>query len=324
MSYTREEIYAFIIQRSLEWANWPLYISLSVFPVLLIYIPWWQLLMGFFVFNWIWRLVRCRYQSIGLAMLGAFSIPLRWPISIIMAIYFFITKSYFLSFLSIFWPILATYIVLPIFLPIPPLTLLLIQEKFREKIFTLLLGEKVSFLKELFDTGKDLPFDKSKLSDFMLIQQKYLECLKEKGNLSKELKEYLKEDLPKQQEDNSNWKFLGFDALGNALFYDPKNVFISENIIKGWVKAIYSKKGKSSFIKLMSTTGINFEEIFKNLDYVLFSYEIDCSQKKCRLLETIDYASNGSIIISGPNPEREWKLIPSNSIMEDLFKKVCR
>ena len=189
MSYTREEIYAFIIQRSLEWANWPLYISLSVFPVLLIYIPWWQLLMGFFVFNWIWRLVRCRYQSIGLAMLGAFSIPLRWLISIIMAIYFFITKSYFLSFLSIFWPILVFYLLSFIFVPSSYSDIILIQKKLYKKICKLLFGEKYYLI-------PDWPFDNIDPHVCMLIQQKFLEDMREG---SRPVKEYLKDGLKDEE-----------------------------------------------------------------------------------------------------------------------------
>jgi hypothetical protein len=210
MSYTREEIYVFVIQRSLEWANWPLYISLSVFPVLLIYIPWWQLLMGVFVLNWIWRLVRCRYQSIGLAMLGAFSIPLRWPISIIMAIYFFITKSYFLSFLSVFWPILVFFLLGFVFVPSSSSDLMLIQKKFYEKIYTLLFGRNYQ---KLF--GGDLLFDKINPSDFMLIQQKFLEQMRE-GN--KPVKEYLKEYLKDGLKDGENLS----EGLKKIIFDESK------------------------------------------------------------------------------------------------------
>jgi hypothetical protein len=119
---------------------------------------------------------------------------------------------------------------------------------------------------------------------------------------------------------NLKWKFLDFNALGDAFFYNLETVSVPKDIVKGWIKIVFSEKGKQKWIKSQG----EFGKMYKNLDYSLTSYEIDCSQKKCRLLETIDYASNGSIIISGPNPEREWKLIPSNSIMEDLFKKVCR
>uniref|UniRef100_A0A7C3WMM5 Uncharacterized protein n=1 Tax=Dictyoglomus turgidum TaxID=513050 RepID=A0A7C3WMM5_9BACT len=129
---TAEEMESFILLRSLEWANWPLFISQFAGPILLIYIPWWQLLIGIIVLNWIWALVRYRYQSIELAMLGAFLVKFKWPISIIMAIYFLLHDLTFLSFLSLFWPIWAHIIL--VFLT-PRFDLNLIQQKFSEKIF---------------------------------------------------------------------------------------------------------------------------------------------------------------------------------------------
>ena len=205
MSYTDEEMYAFIIQRSLEWVNWPLYISLSVVPVLLIYIPWWKLLIGVIVLNWIWRFVRCRYQSIGLAMLGALLIPLRWPISIIMAIYFFITKSYFLSFLSVFWPILVYYLLGLIFIPSSASDLVLIQKKFYEKIYTLLFGPGRNYL-TLF--GIDWFYDQINPSDLLLMQLKFLKCMREG---SRPLKEYLEDGLKEGEDLSEGLKKIIFD-----------------------------------------------------------------------------------------------------------------
>jgi hypothetical protein len=134
-SYTPEEINSFIFLRSLEWANWPLFISQFTVPALLIYFPWWQLLIAVIVLNWIWVLVRYKYQSVGLAMLGALLGKLKWPVSIIMAIYFFVKKSYFLSLLSAFWPILVVPII--VFLT-PSFDHGLIQQKFYKKISELL------------------------------------------------------------------------------------------------------------------------------------------------------------------------------------------
>ena len=119
-----------LLLRSIEWANWPLFISQPVIPVLLIYVDWWELFLGIIVLDWIWSLVRFRYQSITLALLGAFFVRLKWPSSILMGIYFFIMKFYFLSVLSMLWPVLTMFL---IFLT-PPYDGVRMQQMFREKI----------------------------------------------------------------------------------------------------------------------------------------------------------------------------------------------
>jgi hypothetical protein len=120
------------------------------------------------------------------------------------------------------------------------------------------------------------------------------------------------------------WKFLDLDSLGSAHFYDSESIVVSGNIVKVWKKLIYSERGKQYYIKWRIQKKLNVKG-YKNLDYTLDLFKIDCFKKKFQILETIDYASDGSILESVNFPEflSEWSSILPDSVGEGLFKKVC-
>jgi hypothetical protein len=120
------------------------------------------------------------------------------------------------------------------------------------------------------------------------------------------------------------WKFLDFDTLGAAHFYDSESIVVSGNIVKVWVKQIYSERNKQYYIKLRIQKKLKVKG-YKNLDHTLDLFKIDCFEKKFQILETIDYASDGSILESVDIPEflSEWSSITLDSVGEGLFKKVC-
>ncbi|MBO8144204.1 MAG: hypothetical protein H0Z16_06455 [Thermodesulfobacterium sp.] len=115
------------------------------------------------------------------------------------------------------------------------------------------------------------------------------------------------------------WIFLGFDSSGSARFYDSKSLSTSDNIVKVWVKIIYSERAKQEYIK---EKGRKYE----NLDLSLDLLEIDCTKKIFQILSFIYYASDGSVIDSYDYPEflADWNPIPPDSMIEALFKKICQ
>jgi len=111
---------------------------------------------------------------------------------------------------------------------------------------------------------------------------------------------------------NPRWTFLLFNKFGSAFFYDSKSLSASDKIVKVWVKMIYSEREKLH----------DFGRKYENLDFVLDLFEINCIENEFRLLSSIMYASDGSII------KREdffpvWKPIVPNSTGEAIFKTIC-
>jgi hypothetical protein len=119
-----------LLLRALEWGNWPLFIVQPIAPVLLLFIDWWKLLIGVMLLDWVWALIRFRYQSIILALFAAIFVRLKWISSIALGIYFLIKQAYFLSILSFLWPIITMLLVYFT----PPFEVGRMQNMFRDKL----------------------------------------------------------------------------------------------------------------------------------------------------------------------------------------------
>jgi hypothetical protein len=121
------------------------------------------------------------------------------------------------------------------------------------------------------------------------------------------------------------WRIFSFDSFGSAHFYDSESIVVSGNIVKVWKKMIYSERGKQYYIKWRIQDKLNVKG-YKNLDYSLDLFKIDCFEKKLQILETIDYASDGSILESVDIPEflAEWSSITPGSVEEGLYEEVCK
>jgi hypothetical protein len=128
-----------LLLRSTEWANWPLFILQPIVPILLLFVPWWEIIIGILILSYAWTLIRNKYQSINLTLLGAFSGRLKWPVSIVMGIVFLISAQYIQSALSFIWP--AVTIFLMLFIPVTDLGP--IQERFRIQLLAEFQDEQV-------------------------------------------------------------------------------------------------------------------------------------------------------------------------------------
>jgi hypothetical protein len=118
---------------------------------------------------------------------------------------------------------------------------------------------------------------------------------------------------------NPRWKFYGFDEFGSAWFYDLESISTSYDIVSVWIKKIYSEEARQKEIKESG-------ERYKELDYSLGFSKIDCSKRRGQPLGIIVYAFDGSIInqIEIPESSNIWQPIPPDSMMEKLFKEVCK
>jgi Surface-adhesin protein E len=118
----------------------------------------------------------------------------------------------------------------------------------------------------------------------------------------------------------AGWKYLEKDDEG-IWFYDSENIeCLANNIIRVWAKKIYDTKGVSAAVE-------KYGKDYMNLDHVLTVWEIHCSQKKFRLVSSIFFSKDNSII-QGYDDEKERYFapadIPGDSYIELLHKTICR
>jgi len=64
--------------RAVEWGSWPLWLSVSIGPVALLFVPLWKLVVVFGVANLAWSTVRYKFVAFRLASVGAVLGLARW------------------------------------------------------------------------------------------------------------------------------------------------------------------------------------------------------------------------------------------------------
>jgi len=117
----------------------------------------------------------------------------------------------------------------------------------------------------------------------------------------------------------SDWKLFAETDL-NECFFDAEDTSPSANsIVEVWTKIEYTKKGVTGVVK-------EFGKHFADLSYSLELWEINCAEKKDRVLSITEYSTEGSILYtkSATGHLPDWKMISRASVDESLYKAVCK
>ena len=101
------------------------------------------------------------------------------------------------------------------------------------------------------------------------------------------------------------------------MYYDKENIkHMPNNIIRVWVKNVYSDTGKKESIK-------NLGDGLKDVKDTLYLFQINCNEKMLSTVNVTDYDSKGSVISSDDNPILKESIILPDSVGEKLYKIVC-
>jgi hypothetical protein len=116
-----------------------------------------------------------------------------------------------------------------------------------------------------------------------------------------------------------DWKLYAKTDLYEC-FYDAENVTEpSENIVRVWTKLEYTERGIAGIVK-------EFGKHYESLSYSLRLWEINCAEKRQRILSITEYSVEGNILYTNPAGSRpsDWKDISPESVGENLYKAVCK
>jgi hypothetical protein len=118
----------------------------------------------------------------------------------------------------------------------------------------------------------------------------------------------------------TDWKFLEKDDEG-SWFYNSETIeCLSNNMIRVRTKKIYDEKGVSKAVE-------KYGKDYMNLDHVLSVWEIDCLQRKFKLLSAIFHSKDNSIIQDYDDEKVKYftlEDIPPDSYIELVRQKICK
>jgi len=103
-------------------------------------------------------------------------------------------------------------------------------------------------------------------------------------------------------------------------FYDAEDTIrSSEDKVKVWTKLEYTQRGVIEMVK-------KFGKHYGTLSHSLELWEINCAEKKDRLLSITAYTAEGNILYTDQAGSRPppWKVISRESVEESLYKVSCK
>ena len=114
----------------------------------------------------------------------------------------------------------------------------------------------------------------------------------------------------------ADWKVYATSHKG-TFYYDGEDITRpSKGVVRVLTKTVYTEKGVSDFVAEMG-------DKFKTLTETIVLREVQCADKKVRLLSSTAYSS-GEVLYSSTDPEPEWFPITPDSVGELLFQKLCK
>jgi len=117
----------------------------------------------------------------------------------------------------------------------------------------------------------------------------------------------------------ADWKSCGITDL-YFCFYDAQSLTRpSKNIVRVWVKWVYTEKGRLDAQGTLAKDGY-----LKSVDYSEILHELDCSERKYRVLSLNYYNFSGESIVEFARSSSTWDFINPGSILENLYKEVCK
>ena len=117
----------------------------------------------------------------------------------------------------------------------------------------------------------------------------------------------------------ADWRLYAKTDLYEC-FYDAENMSrSSQDIMEVWTKLVYKERGVVEMVK-------EFGKHYENLSYSLELWEINCAEKKQRLLSITAYSEEGNILYTDQAGSRPppWKMIRRGSNEESLYGALCK
>jgi hypothetical protein len=114
----------------------------------------------------------------------------------------------------------------------------------------------------------------------------------------------------------ADWKIYYSNEMYSG-YYDVQSItHPSQNIVRVWVMYDYTKKGLLYMVEKLG-------EKYENLGYSKNLWEIDCLEKKFRILSLFYYDHEGKLIDFLSDPISQDFIVPESNA-DDLFKEVCK
>jgi len=110
-TWTEADIKRWCWLRAIEWDAFPAYISQLLAPLLIIFLPWYWVLIGVVILGALWCLVRDRFVSVAVSNFACVVVVWgKWPVAIGSSIYLFSIHQPFTAVIVLVWPLAVGFL----------------------------------------------------------------------------------------------------------------------------------------------------------------------------------------------------------------------
>jgi len=115
------------------------------------------------------------------------------------------------------------------------------------------------------------------------------------------------------------------DFMGGVSFYDKNMVKNkADDPLRVRIKTVYTGEGRAFFVNfIVNYISRQSGNTLEGFSYVINTNEINCAEKKCKLLSTTLYDENDRVLYSRTYQKENWKDILPHTDMEDLEREIC-
>ncbi len=114
----------------------------------------------------------------------------------------------------------------------------------------------------------------------------------------------------------ADWKYIEETYVGKY-FYDAESIRPSKNMVRVWIKVIYTEKGVNYMVSLLGGE-------YRTLGHAILLFEYHCGDKKKYVLPIACYSRSGELLIAAHDQSSNWNFACPDSIDEALYKKLCK
>ena len=107
--YGPQEKQRWCLLRAIEWGIWPAFLSIPLVPLLLLFVPLWNIIVVVGILTIAWSFVKYKFVNVLLAYLGCLWVQLKWisiPASIVLLL---LRRHYLLACVALIWPFIASF-----------------------------------------------------------------------------------------------------------------------------------------------------------------------------------------------------------------------
>jgi hypothetical protein len=114
----------------------------------------------------------------------------------------------------------------------------------------------------------------------------------------------------------TDWRFYTRSEFGLYQYVGEDLSHLSENLVRVWQKLVLSEIGSTYLVRELGKE-------YENVKEIITLREIDCTDKKNRILGIIYRSEGGLVIKREPYEPTEWNSVIPDSVDDILHHAIC-